>query len=152
MRSVDHESHQATSNETGDGDGHDPGEEQETDSLPVDGLVGSVAETDTDGSTCNAHGCRDGELVLREDEDSDGGTHFHGGSTRWGVVGDLVTHDLHDVVSIGNEPETDSEGHDGDLPERNIGLGGDGLTGGPGTVHTSPDSNSISDIVGSVSE
>jgi hypothetical protein len=30
---------------------------------------------------------------LGEDEDGKGGTHFHGGTTAGGVVGDLVTHD-----------------------------------------------------------
>jgi hypothetical protein len=70
-----------------------PGEEQETNTLPVDSLEGSVAETDTDGGTGDTHGGGHWQLVLREDEDGDGGTHFHGGTTRWGVVGDLVTHD-----------------------------------------------------------
>lgn len=51
---------------------HDPGEEQEAHTLPVDGFESSVAETDTDCGTGDAHGCGDGKFVLREDEDGDG--------------------------------------------------------------------------------
>lgn len=35
---------------------------------------------------------------MGEDENGDGGTHLHGGSSGWGVIGDLVTHDFHDVL------------------------------------------------------
>lgn len=51
---------------------HDPGEEQESHTLPVDGFESSVAETDTDCGTGDAHRCGDGKFVLREDEDGDG--------------------------------------------------------------------------------
>lgn len=51
---------------------HDPGEEQESHTLPVDGFESPVAETDTDCGTGDAHGCGDGKFVLREDEDGDG--------------------------------------------------------------------------------
>lgn len=93
VRSIEEQTHGDTTDKTGNGDGHDPGEEQETHSLPVDGLVGTVAKTDTNGGTSDAHRCRDGKLVLREDEDGDGGTHLHGGTSRRRVVGDFVTHD-----------------------------------------------------------
>jgi hypothetical protein len=76
--SVEDDGHGDTTDGTGNGDGHDPGEDKESDSLPVDGLDGAVAETDTDGGTSNAHGCRDGKRVLREDQDSERGTHLHG--------------------------------------------------------------------------
>lgn len=76
--SVEDDSHGQTTDGTGDGDGHDPGEDEETDSLPVDGLDGAVAETDTDGGTSDAHGGRDGERVLREDQDGESSTHLHG--------------------------------------------------------------------------
>jgi hypothetical protein len=92
VRGVESETHETSTDETGDGDGHDPGEDEEEDSLPVDGLEAAVAETDTDSGTGDTHGGRDGELVLREDEDSDGSTHLHGGTTAGRVVGDLVTH------------------------------------------------------------
>lgn len=78
MRSVEDDTHGQTTDGTGDGDRHDPGEDEKTNSLPVDGLDGSIAETDTDGSTGNAHGGRDRKGVLREDQDSERGTHFHG--------------------------------------------------------------------------
>lgn len=90
--SVEGETHESSTDETGNGDGHDPGEEEEANSLPVDGPQGAVAETDTDGGTGDAHGGGDGELVLGEDEDGDGGAEFHGGTTGGGVVGQLVAH------------------------------------------------------------
>ena len=90
---VESEAHETSTDETGNGDRHDPGEEQEANSLPVDGAPCAVAETDTDGGTGDAHGRGDGQLVLREDEDGDGGAKFHGGTTGGGVVGQLVAHD-----------------------------------------------------------
>ena len=93
MRSVNEETHQATTKGAGDGNGHDPGEEEEADTLEVDSLEGTVAETDADGGTGDTHGGGDGEGVLGEDQDGDGGAHLHGGTTAGGVVGDLVTHD-----------------------------------------------------------
>lgn len=91
--SVEEETHGDTTDKTSDWNGHDPGEEQETNTLPVDGLEGTVHQTNTNGSTSNAHGCRDWKLVLGEDENGDGSSHLHGGTTRWRVVGDLVAHD-----------------------------------------------------------
>lgn len=149
---VKSKSHKATTNQTRDGDGDDPREEQETNTLPVDSLEGTVAKTDTNGGTSDAHGCGDGELVLGEDEGGDGGAHLHGRTTGWRVVGELVTHDLHDVVSVGDETDTDGQGHDGDLPRGNILLRLDSLAGLPCSVHTSPDTDGVSDIVGAVSE
>jgi hypothetical protein len=77
VRGVEDDSHGETTNGTSDGDGHDPGEDEETNTLPVDGLDSSVAETDTDGGTSDTHGGRDRERVLREDQDGESGTHFH---------------------------------------------------------------------------
>jgi hypothetical protein len=82
VRGVENDGHGDTADGSGDGDGHDPGEDKETDSLPVDGLDGAVAETDTDGGSGNAHGGGDGERVLREDQDGESGTHFHGATCR----------------------------------------------------------------------
>lgn len=93
VRGVNEETHQTSTKGAGDGNGHDPGEQQETDTLEVDSLQGTVAETDADGGTGDTHGGGDGEGVLGEDEDGEGGTHFHGGTTAGRVVGDLVTHD-----------------------------------------------------------
>jgi hypothetical protein len=78
VRSVKDDTHGETTDGTSDRDGHDPGKDEETNSLPVNGLDGTVAETDTDGGTSDAHGGRDGERVLREDQDSESSTHFHG--------------------------------------------------------------------------
>jgi hypothetical protein len=77
VRSVEDDGHGETTDGTGDRDGHDPGEGKETNSLPVDSLVSSVAKTDTNSGTSDAHRGGDGERVLREDQDSERGTHFH---------------------------------------------------------------------------
>lgn len=92
VRHVQRETHQDTADQASDGDGDDPRKKQEANSLPVDSLEGAVAETDADGGASDAHGGRHGEGVLGEDEDGDGGAHFHGGTTRWGVVSKLVAH------------------------------------------------------------
>lgn len=131
MRRINCQPHQTTTNQASNRHRHDPREEQQAYSLPVDCLEGSVAETDTDGRARDAHRCRDGERILREDEDGDGGAHFHGGATRGGVVCEFVAHDycssvsqlcfrrglrrertLHDVVAVGDETDADHCGGD----------------------------------------
>jgi hypothetical protein len=92
VRGVENKAHKHTSKSTRNWDGDDPCEDKEANSLPVDGLDGTVAETDTDGSTSDAHGGGDGKGELGEDEDGDGGTHLHRATSAWGVVRDLVTH------------------------------------------------------------
>ena len=93
VRSIEEETHKHTAEGTSDRDRHDPGGDEQADTLPVDSLVSAVAEADADGSTGDAHGGRNGEGELRENQDSDSCAHFHAAAARWGVVGDLVTHD-----------------------------------------------------------
>ena len=100
MRRINEQSHQATTDGSGNGDSHDPSQEQEANTLEVDGLEGTIAQTDTDGRASDAHGCGDGQGVLGEHEDGDGGAEFHRGATAGGVVGDFVTHDCKVNVSI----------------------------------------------------
>jgi hypothetical protein len=78
MRSIEDDSHGKTTNGTSNGNCHDPREDQETNSLPVDSLVGAVAETNTDRGAGNAHRGGHRKGILREDEDGKRGTHFHG--------------------------------------------------------------------------
>lgn len=99
VRGVEEQTHKHTADGAGDGDGHDPGSNEQADTLPVDSLVGTVAEADTDGSAGDAHGGRDGEGELREDEDGDGGTHLHAAAAGRRVIGDLVAHDCENIVS-----------------------------------------------------
>lgn len=93
VRSVKEKTHQDTTEGTGDGDGHDPGEDQEANTLEVDGLESAVAEADTDGGSGDAHGGGYRQRELGENEDGDGGAHLHGAATAGGVVGNLVAHD-----------------------------------------------------------
>jgi len=44
------------------------------------------------------------------------------------VVGDFVTHDLHDVVTVGNETDGDGSGKNGELPNRNRQFSGGGIS------------------------
>jgi len=92
VRSIEEKTHSDTTDETGNGDGHDPREEQETNSLPVHGFKGTVAKTNTDSGAGDAHGSRDGKFVLRKDEDGNCGAHLHGRTTRRRVVGDFIAH------------------------------------------------------------
>jgi hypothetical protein len=78
VRGIEDQAHENTTDGTGDGDGSDPGEKEETNSLEVDCLDGTVAETDTDSGTSNAHGGGNWKGVLREDKDSDSSAHLHG--------------------------------------------------------------------------
>lgn len=77
VRCVDEETHEHTAKSTCDRNRHDPGSDEQANTLPVDSLVGAVAETDADGGTGDAHRGRDGEGELREDQDGDRGAHFH---------------------------------------------------------------------------
>ncbi|KAK6833440.1 hypothetical protein PG987_008134 [Apiospora arundinis] len=142
----------ATSKGTGDGDGHDPRQHEQTDSLPVDGLDGAVAETDTDGGTGDAHRRRHRQRVLREDENGDGGTHFHGAASAGGVEVWDVELTLHDVVTIGAETDRDPESEHSKLPDGDAGSLVGSLAGGPGVVDDSPGADRVTDIVGTVSE
>jgi hypothetical protein len=59
---------------------------------------------------------------------------------------------LHDVVSVSDETNADCQGDNGDLPKRNLLLGLGGVASAPGGVHTSPDTDGVTDIVGTVRE
>ena len=69
-----------------------------------------------------------------------------------GVVSNLVTHDLHDVVTVGDETERQGGGKDSKLPDGDGSLGAGSLAGVPSAVDDSPRSDSVTDIVGTVSE
>jgi len=55
MRRIQNQGSQHAANRPRNRDRHDPGEDQETHSLPVDSLEGAVAEADADGGACYAH-------------------------------------------------------------------------------------------------
>ena len=152
MRRVQRKTHKTTTNQTRDGDSHDPGEEQQAHTLPIDSLVCTVAQSDADCGASDAHGGRDRQLVLGENEDGNRGTHLHGRPTRRRVVGELVTHDLHDVVSVCYETKANGEGHDRNLPKRNVLLRLDGRARSPRAIHTGPDTDGVSDVVRTVRE
>ncbi len=59
---------------------------------------------------------------------------------------------LHDVIAVGDETNADHSSGGTQLPERDIGLGGTGASGRPSSVHASPDTDGVADIVGTVGE
>jgi hypothetical protein len=69
-----------------------------------------------------------------------------------GVVSDLVTHDLHDVVTVCDETKRQGSGENSQLPDGDRSLGLRSLAGRPCTVDDSPGTDSVTDIVGTVSE
>jgi len=64
VRCVEQNAHETATDQTCNRDSHDPGEDQETNSLPVDSLQSAVAETNADGGTRDAHRRRDRQRVL----------------------------------------------------------------------------------------
>lgn len=80
MRRVEDDAHEHASNRARDGDRHEPGKDQEPHTLEVDRFDSAVAKTDSDRRARDAHGRADGEGILREEQDGDGGAHFHGGA------------------------------------------------------------------------
>lgn len=56
VRRIQEQAHQATTKSTSNRNSHDPSQEQETNTLEVDSLEGTVAETDADGGARDAHG------------------------------------------------------------------------------------------------
>ena len=125
-RGVDDDGAQAARDDTGNGEGDDPAHVDPGDHAPVDRPPGARAETDTDGSSGDALRGGDGELcegvgisyILLQNagsrtetgskDDGDGGTKFHGETTRGGVKGQAVAEDLHDVVTVGPDTEGNS--------------------------------------------
>ena len=65
------------------------------------------------------------------------------------MVGDLVTHDLHDVVAVGDQTNGDRRRDNSDLPDRHRCLALGGFAGRPGAVDNCPRRDGVSDIVGS---
>lgn len=149
-RGVENNGHGQTREEGCDGNRHDPRQEEQADSLPVDCLESSVHQTNTNGGTSDAHGGTDWQLVLREDQDGNGSAQLHRGASRRAVVSDLVTHDTHDVVSVGHETHHEDQCKNSDLPQRDGLLGLRGVAGVPGTVDDRPRSHCVSNIVGAV--
>ena len=152
MRRVKHDAHGQTTDGTSDGNGQDPGEDEQAHTLPVHGPDVAIAQTDTDGGASNAHGSRHGERELREHEDGDGGAHLHGRASARRVVGELVAHDLHDVEAVGDEAGDEREDQNGELPERDLGLRLCGIAGAPGAVDDGPGADGVADVVGAVRE
>lgn len=68
------------------------------------------------------------------------------------MVGDLVTHNLHDVVTIGNETERQGGRENSKLPNWHWRFGCGGRARIPCSVDDSPGADSVTNIVGTVSE
>lgn len=100
MRSIKDQSHEYTSESASDRNRSNPCNDEEAYTLEVDSLEGTVAKTDSDSGSCNAHGRGHRQLVLRENEDCHSSTHLHGAATARTVVGDFVAHDCVYKMSV----------------------------------------------------
>lgn len=68
------------------------------------------------------------------------------------MVGNLVAHDLHDVVAVCDETNRNGGREDGKLPDRDGSVLGRGLAVHPGVVNHRPRSDRVTNIVGAVSK
>ena len=68
------------------------------------------------------------------------------------MIGELVTHDSHDVVSVSDETHDENDGQDCDLPSSDWKFGFGDISRVPGCVNYGPRSDCVSNIVGTMSE
>ena len=80
MRRIQHNPHKHAPNRARHRNRHKPRKHQKRHPLEVNRLVRAIRQTDSDGRARDAHGRTDGQGVLREEQDGDGGAHFHGGT------------------------------------------------------------------------
>lgn len=66
------------------------------------------------------------------------------------MISDLVAHDLHDIVTIGDEAERNNQREDGKLPDGDRSLRLSGAASAPSTVDNSPGTDRVTDIVSTV--
>lgn len=59
---------------------------------------------------------------------------------------------LHDVVTVGDETNGNTQSQNGKLPHRDGRLGGDRVASGPGSVDGSPGTDRVTNVVGAVGE
>jgi hypothetical protein len=112
----------------------------------LDRLEVTVAERDTNGGTGDAHGGRDGKTVLGSENDGDGGSELHRETTGGRVEGDLVTEDLHDVVTVRGETDDDHDTSVGENPDGDGRLAARDLAGTPDMVDYCKRPNSVRDV------
>lgn len=68
------------------------------------------------------------------------------------VVSNLVAHDLHDIVAVGDETKGQGGREDSKLPDRDRSLGSSSVTSVPCRVDDSPGADSVTNVVGTVGE
>lgn len=70
----------------------------------------------------------------------------------WGVVGDFVTHDLHDIEAVSHKTDGQSERQNSELPDWHSGFRLRGIASLPSSIDDSPGASSVTNIIGTVSE
>lgn len=150
--SVKNDSGEATSHGTNGGDGEDPSGNDPSQSFPVERFDISVAKSNSESSSGDAHGRGDGKSVLRSEENGNGGSELHAESSRGRVESESVSEDSHDVVSVGSQSEDDHGSSESEDPDGSLSLGGQGSSGFPNGVDGRVRTDSVGDIVSSVSE
>jgi len=119
---------------------------------PVDGLESTRHDTDTSGSTNDTHGSRYGNTELRSKNDGDGSSEFHRETSRWRVESDFVTEGDHHVVTISSETNDDHGTTESQHPDGSLGATVGRETSVPDEVDCGERTDSVGDIVGTVSE
>ena len=150
VRSIEEETHNHPRQGPSNRDSQDPRQQQQANTLKVDGLDGAIAQSHPDGGARDTHGGRHGQRELRKDKHGDGRAHLHGAAPAGRVVRDLVAHDLHDVVTISDQSRRDGEGEHCKLPEGHGRLGPGGVARAPGCVDNGPGADRVADVVSAV--
>lgn len=128
---------------------------EDTHEDPREGLVVETLETrrhdtDTGGSADDAHGGRDGDSVLRGQEDSDSRAELHRESTRGRVHGETVTEGGHDIVPVGRETDNEHASTEGEHPDGGGRVGRGNNTVGPDVVDGGKRTDGVGNVVGAV--
>ncbi|KAJ3536198.1 hypothetical protein NMY22_g6134 [Coprinellus aureogranulatus] len=152
MRSVEDDTHKAGGGRRCDGDGHNPAHEDPANCPPIRRPPVTVAKGDTDGGANDAHGGRDGDTVLRGEDDGDGGAKFHRETTGGRHECDAVSEDGHDVVAVCRETDDEHACTKDQSPDRDGSLGSRELAGVPDVEDDGEGTNGVGDVVGSVGE
>lgn len=111
-----------------------------------------IAERDTDSGSGDAHGGRDGDTVLRRENDGDRSTELHGEAARGGDQGDSVTQDGHDVVTVSGQTEDQGGSSVDEHPDLDVRVLAGGETKLPSVVDDREGTDGVGQVVGSVGE
>ncbi|GAO47292.1 hypothetical protein G7K_1501-t1 [Saitoella complicata NRRL Y-17804] len=151
-RSMNNNSHQTSRNSTSNGQSNDPSTKNPNQQLPVNHLQITIRHPNSHGSTSNRVRSRDGDVQTGGQHDCQSRTELHGETTGGGVRGETVSEVTHDVVTVGRETDNDGGTTERENPDGDIGLGARNNTTLPNLVDNDKGTDSVGDIISTVSE